>query len=91
MRKIATYTIRINRVGDDLETSSKNRLTEIPAGTVEEKWDASKGELGTAIRKHEDWSDGNRMELEAFITNKNLASKKTKSVKAICRTCRQPL
>ena len=104
IRKLATSMIKINRIKDNLPASINDRPTEIPAGTVEEKWNAfksivykvSKGILCTAVRKHEDWFDGNRMELEEVISNRNLASnnmlnKNMKSVMVRYRTCCQLL
>ena len=54
---------------------------EISGGTVEEKWIAFQSlvykiceeKLGTAVRKHEDWFDGNSMEREELINYRNLA------------------
>ena len=104
IRILATYTFKINRVMNDLQASLNDRLAEISADILEEKWNAfmsilnkvSKMKFSTAVRKHEDLFDGNRMELEELINNRNQArnnmlSKNTKSVKAKYRTCCQLL
>ena len=81
VRKLTTNTIKIDRVRDDFLTLLNDRLTEISAGTAEDKWNIFKSivykvlkeKLDTAIRKHKDWFDGNSMELEELINNRNLA------------------
>ena len=40
VRKLTTNTIKINRVRDELLVSLNDRLAKIPAGTVEENWNA---------------------------------------------------
>ena len=104
IRKIATSMIKINRVRDDHQASLNDRLAEISPGTLEEKWNAyksimykvSKEKLSIEVRKLEDRFNGNSMELEEFINNRNLAknnmfSKNTKSTKNRYRTCCQLL
>ena len=88
---------KINR--DDIQASLTDMQTEIPAGTVDERWNAfkstvykaSKEKFGTAVRKHEDWFDWNSEELEELINHRNLArnnmlSNNTKSTKDNYRT-----
>ena len=83
------------QIRDDLN----DRLAEISVGAVKEKWNAfkltvykiSKGKLGNAVRKHDDWFDGNSMKLEELINNRkpaknNMLSRNTKSDKARYRT-----
>ena len=55
IRKLATNTIKISRVKDDLLTLLTNRQDQISSGTAEIKWNVfkvSKEKLGTAVRKH---------------------------------------
>ena len=60
IRKLATHTIKINRVRNDLQAMLNVWLSELPTGSVEENWNAfksivykiSKEELATAVRKH---------------------------------------
>ena len=80
IRKLTINTIKINGVMDDRQTLLNDRLAEIPAGIVKEKWNTiksivykiSKEKLSTAVRKHENWFDTNSMELEELINNRNL-------------------
>ena len=79
--KLATNTIKINGVRDDLQASLNDRRAEIPTGTVEEKWNAFKSidykvfkeKRDTALRKHEDWFDGNSIELKELINNRKIS------------------
>ena len=79
-------------------------LAEIPSGTVEEKWNAFKSimskvfkeKLVTAVRKPWERLNGNGMEQEELINNRNLARnnmlrKNTKSTKVRYRKCCQLL
>ena len=92
IRKLTINTIEINRVRDNLLVSLNDRLAEISVGTVEERCNAfklivykvSKEKLGTALRKHEDWFDGNSMELEELINNMNLARNNVQQKHQIC-------
>ena len=103
IKKFATNTIEINRVRADLQAFLNNRLAEISAVTVEEKWNAfksfsrkiAKDKLGILVRKHEDWFDGNSMKLEKLINRtlarNNMLSNNTKPAKDRYRTCCQLL
>ena len=62
VRKLATNMIKINRVRDDLQVSLNDRLAEIQAGIMEEKWNTFKSimykvtqeDLATAVKKNKD-------------------------------------
>ena len=79
IRKLVTNPIKINIVKHDLLFSLNDRLVEIPAGTVEKKWNAfksivytvSKQKFTTAARKHDDCFDWNIMDLEKLINNRS--------------------
>ena len=78
--KLATNSIMINKVKNELQASQNHRRSDIPAGTVEEKWDALKSiiyklfkeKLSISVRKEEDRFGGNNLESEELINNRNL-------------------
>ena len=103
-RNLTINMIKINSVRDELQAKLKYRQAGIHAGTVEEKLNTFKSiedklsneNLGMTDRKYEDGFDGNSMEMEELINNRNLPrnnmlSKNTKSAKARYRTFSQPL
>ena len=80
-QKLNVSQLKSARVREDLEEALTERLTNTISGGVEEKWhkfksivnEASTEHLGTVIRKHEDWFDDNKTELQELIKARNQA------------------